>query len=124
MPDWFESLHTVQTYSEDDTDFEHTPQELPQREEWMVLADLIPESFVTNNDLEKSLTPPCDWQNDNFKYQDSQIKEMPSWIKKNKDVLNPELTNARQNVDVNTLNDMQKHAYDIIRTHSSQPCPN
>ena len=89
----------------------------------MILADLIPGSFVTNNDLDKSLTPPCDRQNDNFKYQDSQIKEMSSWIKKNKDVLNPELTNSRQNVDVNTLNDMQKHAYDIIRTHSSQPCP-
>ena len=123
VPDWCERLHTVQTYSEDDTDFEHTPQELPQREEWMILADLIPGSFVTNNDLDKSLTPLCDWQNDNFKYQDSQIKEMSSWIKKNKDVLNPELTSARQNVDVNTLNDMQKHAYDIIRTHSSQPCP-
>ena len=89
----------------------------------MILADLIPGSFVTNNDLDKSLTPLCDWQNDNFKYQDSQIKEMSSWIKKNKDVLNPELTNSRQTVDVSTLNDMQKHVYDIIRAHSSQPCP-
>ena len=123
VPDWCESLHTVQTYSEDDTDFEHTPQELPQREQWMILADLIPGSFVTNNELDKSLTFPCDWQNDNFKYQHSQIKEMSSWIKKNKEVLNPELTNSTQNVDVNTLNDMQKHAYDIITTHSSQPCP-
>ena len=88
MESWCESLHTVQTYSEDDTDFKHTPQELPQREEGMILADLNPGSFVTNNDLDKSLTLPCDWQNDNFKYQDSQIKVMSLWIKKNKDVLN------------------------------------
>lgn len=48
---------------------------------------------------------------------------MSPWIKKNKDVSNPEFTDSRQNVDINTLNDMQKRVYDIITTHSSQPCP-
>ena len=51
------------------------------------------------------------------------IKSLSSWIKKNKEVLNPELTNSTQNVDVNILNDMKKHAYDIITAHSSEPCP-
>ena len=37
--------------------------------------------------------------------------EMSPWMTKNKDVSNPELTDSRQNVDINTLNDMQKHVH-------------
>ena len=122
VPDWYEKLHTVQNYSEHDTDIQHTPQELPQREEWMLLADLVPGSFVTIDGTQQTLHSDYDWQNDKLKYEDSQIKEMPSWLKTNKQTLAPQLNMPQENIDVSTFSDMQKYAYDIIKTHSEQSC--
>ena len=57
VPDWHEKLQTLESLSENDTDCENISQQLPQREEWMHLADLIPESFV--NTTEETLQPDC-----------------------------------------------------------------
>ena len=46
VPDWFEKLQTLQNLSENDIDSEDFSEQLPQREEWMHLADLIPGCFV------------------------------------------------------------------------------
>ena len=47
----------------------------------MLLADLVPGSFVSKDETQQTLHSDCDWQNDKLKYQDSQIREMPSWLK-------------------------------------------
>jgi len=125
VPDWYEKLNTVQNYSqyENETDVQHTPQEHPQREEWMLLADLVPGSFVSNDISQQTLDSNYDWQNDKLKYLDSQIREMSSWIKTNKDKLTANVKVPEKNVDVSTFSDMQKRGYDIIKAHSDRPCP-
>ena len=56
----------------------------------MVLAYLVPGSFVNNNNnMQETLQPEYDWQNDKLKYREHQIGEMPSWIKTKKDALGP-----------------------------------
>lgn len=107
VPDWYEKLHTIQNYSENETDVQLRPRELPQREEWMLLADLLPGSFVNNDGSQQTPYSDYDWQNDKLKYLDSHIREMSS----------------NENVDVSTFSDMQKRGYDIIKAHSEQPCP-
>ena len=48
---------------------------------------------------------------------------MSSWIKINKDASTQESLFQREKVDINTLSEMQKRAYDIIKAHSEQPSP-
>ena len=122
VPDWHERLDTVQNFNENDTDTEHTAQELPQREEWMLLADLVPGSFVTAEQSQQIVNSGYNWQNDRLNYQESQIREMSSWLETNKEVLTPR-TVQQQNIDLTTFSDMQKRAYDIIKAHSEQPYP-
>ena len=63
VPEWYEKLHTVQNYSESETDVQHsTPQELSQREEWMLLADLFPRSFVNSDGSQQTPYSNYDWQ--------------------------------------------------------------
>ena len=49
-----------------------------------------------------------------LKYQESQIIEMSSWIKTNKESFTS-TTKTKQNIDISTFSDMQKFAYDIIK---------
>jgi len=116
------ALDTVQNYNENGTGTEHTAQELPQREEWMLLADLVPGSFVTAEKSQQIVNSGYNWQNDRLNHQESQIREMSSWLKTNKEVLTPR-TVRQQNIDLTTFSDMQKCAYDIIKAHSEQPYP-
>lgn len=48
---------------------------------------------------------------------------MSSWIKINRDASTQESLLQRENVDISTFSEMQKRAYDIIKTHSEQPSP-
>ena len=109
VPDWFEKLHTLQTLSEDCGDTDNSSKQLPQKEEWMVLAELAPGSFVNENEV--TLQPDCnyDWQQDNHNYPDHLLGEIPSWIKSNKETFSVEL--PQQNIDLNTFSDMQAIAY-------------
>jgi len=115
VPDWHEKLENVQNYSYDGTNVQETTQELPAREEWMLLSDQ-PQQIVNSH---------YNWQSDRLKYQQSQIQEMSSWIKTNRVV---HFNNKnRKNTDISTFSDiyiyMQKGAYDIINSHSQQPYP-
>ena len=126
VPDWYEKLHSIQNQPEEQPDTESSTHELPQREEWMVLADLVPGSSVNNNNnMQETQQPECDWQNDKLKYHDHQIGEMPSWIKTKKDTLGPAvmLRQHTSHIDVDTFSDMQRHAYNIVKTHSEQAYP-
>lgn len=123
VPDWHDKLDTVQNYKKDDTEIENTTAELPQREEWMLLADLYPRSCAPDIQSQKISNSDYNWQTDRFKYQESQIKQMSSWIKINRDASTQESLLQRENVDISTFSEMQKRAYDIIKTHSEQPSP-
>lgn len=85
VPDWHDKLDTVQNYKKDDTKTEHTTQELPQHEEWILLPDLVPGSCASDIQSQKISNSDYNWQSDRLKYQESQIREMSSWIKINKD---------------------------------------
>lgn len=119
VPDWHEKLHVAQNYSEGDTDIGETVQQFSPREEWMLLADLIPGSFETEQSLHSEYT----WQNDNVKYTESEIREMPSWLKTAKTILDPGQVIVHENIDVNTFSDMQGCAYNIIKNHLENRSP-
>ena len=62
-------LHELLTRGNDNTalkvktDVQHsTPQELSQREEWMLLADLFPRSFVNSDGSQQTPYSDYDWQ--------------------------------------------------------------
>ncbi|CAB4012614.1 Hypothetical predicted protein [Paramuricea clavata] len=81
------------------------------REEWMILSDL-------NTPFDNSEQTPestYDWQLDRANYSEQQIQEMPTWIKTNKE----EYTVDEQYdvVDIDSFSEMQKLAYDIVKSH-------
>ena len=55
----------------------------------MLLADLVPGSFVTAEQSQQIINSGYNWQNDRLNYQECQIREMSSWLKTNKEVLTP-----------------------------------
>jgi len=64
VPNSHDKFDTIQNYNENDTDTEHATQEIPQREEWMLLADLVPGSFIAIDESHEIATTNCNWQND------------------------------------------------------------
>jgi ATP-dependent DNA helicase PIF1 len=78
----------------------------------MILSDL-------NTPLDNSEQTPestYDWHLDRANYSEQQIQEMPTWIKTNKD----EYTIDEQYydvVDINSFSEMQKLAYNIVKSH-------
>ena len=55
------------------------------------------------------------WHLDSANYSEQQIQEMPTWMKNNKE----EYTIGEQYevVDINSFSEMQKLAYDIVKSH-------
>ena len=110
VPDWFDKLQAViQTQESKD---EPSEEQETTREEWMILSDL-------NTPFDNSEQTPestCDWHLDRANYSEQQIQEMPTWIKTNKE----EYTVDEQYdvVDINSFSEMQKLAYDIVKSHS------
>lgn len=88
----------------------------------MLLSNLIPGVFVTTDQPQPIVNLHYNWQSDRLKYQQSQIKEMSSWIKTNKESFTSTIR-TEQNTDISTFSDMQKCAYDITKSHSQQPYP-
>ena len=124
VPDWHEKLQNIENKSEEEPDIESSSKELPQREEWMHLAELIPASFAnTSNMTQQPLETSYNWQTDKLKYTDNQIHEMPSWVNTNKKAIDSSVYLPQHHIDINTFNDKQKHAYDMVKTHSEQNSP-
>jgi hypothetical protein len=123
VPDWCEKLQNSQNVSEDQNDSDSCySEQLPEQEEWMDLADIVPGSFI--NTTKEIPQPDCnnyDWHGDRRKYADCLIREIPSWIKLKKDTFSVAL--PQQNIDINTFSDMQAHAYNMVKVHSQHPCP-
>ena len=103
-------------------DTEHATQELPQREEWMLLTELVPGSLNAIDESHETLHTTCNWQNDRLKFKDSQIREMSSWLRMHKQAFTPR-TITDQNIDVSTFSDMKKRGYNVIKAQSEQPYP-
>ena len=124
IPDWHEKFDTVQNYYETDPDTnEDNTEQLPQREEWMLLTDILTRSSITTDKAQQLFHSDCDWQNDRSNYEENIIKEMPTWIKTNKQQIISRSTVNTENIDISTFSEMQKLAYDIINTHLHKPCP-
>lgn len=122
VPDWHDKLQTIQNYGDNDTISQETTQELPPCEEWMLLSDLVPGTFITTDQPQQIVTSNYNWELDTLKYQESQIREMSSWIKTKKEVFIT-TTSTEQNIQISTFSDMQKCAYDTIKRHSEEPYP-
>jgi hypothetical protein len=81
------------------------------REEWMILSDL----HTPFDNSEQTPESTYDWHLDRANYTERQIHEMPTWIKTNKE----EYTIDEQYdiVNKNSFSEMQKLAYDIVKSH-------
>ena len=109
VPDWFDKLQAV--IQSQEAEDEPSEEQETTREEWMILSDL-------NTPFDNSEQTPestYDWQLDRANYSEQQIQEMPTWIKTNKE----EYTIDEQYdvVDINSFSEMQKLAYDIVKSH-------
>ncbi|CAB4016552.1 ATP-dependent DNA helicase PIF1 [Paramuricea clavata] len=107
--DWFDKLQAVIQTQE--AEGEPSEEQETTREEWMILSDL-------NSPFDNSEQTPestYDWHLDRANYSEQQIQEMPTWIKTNKE----EYTIDEQYdvVDINSFSEMQKFAYDIVKSH-------
>ncbi|CAB3994683.1 ATP-dependent DNA helicase PIF1, partial [Paramuricea clavata] len=109
VPDWFDKLQAV--IQSQEAEDEPSEEQETTREEWMILSDL-------NTPFDNSEQTPestYDWHLDRANYSEQQIQEMPTWIKTNKD----EYTIDEQYdvVDINSFSEMQKLAYNIVKSH-------
>jgi hypothetical protein len=116
IPDWHDKMYCVDNWVEDVSTSDNSVQETPDQEEWMHLAELIPGRFVNNDDMQNSDDMISDWQTDKRKYTIQEVGEMPSWIRTKQAELSQHSHTSQ--VDVSTFSDMQRFAYNIIKTHS------
>ena len=110
VPDWFDKLQAVIQCQEPED--EPSEEQERTREEWMILSDL--NTPFDNSDQTSESTH--DWHLDRANYSEQQIHEMPSWIKTNKEDYT--IDEQYDTVDVNSFSEMQKLAYDLVKSHS------
>ena len=103
IPDWHEKTQSFQNQFEKEEDIEHFQQEIPQRQEWKVLADLVPEYFVTRDKTQQTADSDYVWQSDKLNIEKIKSGKMSSWLKTSKDLLNPAVVMPKQSVDINTF---------------------
>ena len=77
----------------------------------MILSDL--NTLFENSEQTRDLT--YDWHLDRANYSEQQIQEMPTWIKKNKQEYT--IDDQYDVADINSFSEMQKLAYDIVKSH-------
>ena len=109
VPDWFDKLqHVIQSQEGDD---ESSQEHEVIREEWMILSDL----HTPFNNSEQTLESTHDWHVDGTNYSEQQIHEMPTWV----ETIKEDYTIDEQYdvVDINSFSEMQKLAYDIVKSH-------
>ena len=110
VPDWFDKLQAV--FQSQEPENELSQEQERTREEWMVTSDLH-----TPFDDSLGQTPETmqNWHLDSANYSEQQIQEMPTWIKKNKEEYT--IDEQYEVVDINSFSEMQKLAYDIVKSH-------
>jgi hypothetical protein len=109
VPDWFDKLQAV-IQNQEPQDEPSVEQEVT-REEWMILSDLN----TPFSNSEQTGGSAHDWHFDRANYSEQQVQEMPTWIKRNKDDYT--IDEQYDVVDINSFSEMQKLAYDIVKSH-------
>ena len=109
VPDWFDKLQAVIQSQESEP--EPSEEQQVTREEWMILSDLHT-PFINSEQMSDS---KHDWHLDKANYREEQIREMPTWIKTNKETFI--LDETYDVVDVNSFSEMQKLAYSVVQSH-------
>ena len=109
VPDWLDKLQTVIQSQESQDDL--SEEQETTREEWMILSDLST-PFNNSEQIPESLH---DWHLDRANCSEQQIQEMPTWIKTKKEEYT--IDEQYDNVDINSFREMQKVAYDIVKSH-------
>ena len=77
----------------------------------MILSDLNTPFDISEQTPESTY----DWHLDRANYSERQIQEVPTWIKKNKEEYT--INEQYEVVDINSFGEMQKLAYDIVKSH-------
>ena len=119
VPDWSVQLDTMSEYMNDEhLSDEECQNESGEREEWMYLAELKSKTDLNyhQNNLE---LPESYWENDRLKYTSQQVGDMAHWINTQKKSYTRETTSSESSVDINSLNNAQWTAYDIVKQHFS-----
>ena len=113
MPDWFNKLQNVINSCQETEEQAVDQQPDVACEEWMILSDRLQpfENVTVDSNIE------VDWHQDRSRYTDAQIGEMPSWIKSKKEMLADVLFHEHEVSDIDSLNEMQKLAYNIVKSH-------
>ena len=58
------------------------------------------------------------WHQDRVHYTEQQIGQMPTLVKRNKDLTSQTILEHYQNVDLNSFNEMQSLTYKLVKVHS------
>ena len=72
------------------------------------------------DDTEQTPESTHDWHLDRPNYSEQQIQEMLTWIKTNKEKYT---IDQQYDVDINSFSEMQKLAYDIVKSHFDDASP-
>ena len=110
VPDWFDKLQAVIQSQEPENELSQEQERT--WEEWMVISDL---HTLFDNSLGQTPETKQNWHLDSANYSEQQIQEMPTWIKKNKEEYT--IDEQYEAVDINSFSEMQKLAYDIVKSH-------
>ena len=108
VPDWSDKLQAVIQSQESEAEYSEPPQ--TTREERMIISDLHT-PFDASEETPESV---YDWHFDRRNYSEQKIHEIPSWLKTNKKEF---AMDEEYDVDIDTFNEMQKLAYDIVKSH-------
>ncbi|XP_028394482.1 uncharacterized protein LOC114518676 [Dendronephthya gigantea] len=117
VPGWLDKLETV-ILSQGETENFPQEQDSLDREEWMVISDLL---TPFENIEQTESTDYC--HQDRANYTDQQIGEMPNWIPTIKEQSSTTIQQPYDIVDINSFSRMQELAYNIIKAHFQDQSP-
>lgn len=121
VPNWRRELHNAELYFErtEIDDYEENIE--GELEEWMYIADLhannidnVTTTDTTGNDADY-------WQSFRENYSEEQIGNMVSWLDKKRSETLSENCEATFDVNVDSLNEAQRKAFNIIFNHEMNP---
>ena len=115
VPNCSLQLDSVSQYVQQDVDsLDICESDTGERDEWMYLAEL--NLNATSNNNHPGLTKEY-WQIDRSNYSPLEIGDMPHWINTQKSVFSKKIDSDANMIDLNSLNQAQKMAYDIVEQH-------
>ena len=115
VPNCFLQLDSVSQYVQQDVDsLDICQSDTGERDERVYLAEL--NLNTTSNNNHPGL-PKEYWQIDRSNHTPQEIGDMPHWINTQKKVFSKKVDGHANMIDLNSLNQAQKMAYDIVEQH-------